>query len=139
MLRTKGKRNHLMYIKKNRDKVFCLLCHSSRKKQRKLQCTLQQIQITRDMWQLVVCELFSRGLYAQDAQQQKGEKVVSLKQSLLCLISQIIAKLDEWEKPADYFSINPWKAFSRRTYIIKQTVNSHQNLENKGKLVGKPR
>lgn len=79
------------------------------------------------------------GFILTDAHQEKDEKVLSLKQSLLWLISQIIAKLDEWEKPVDCFSTNPWKAFSRRNHIIKPTVSSHQNLETEGKLAGKPR
>lgn len=69
-----GQKNHLMYINKNMDKKNCILWHSLRKKQRKLQWTLQQTQNTRDMWQLVVCELFSHGLYSHRCSPAEGWK-----------------------------------------------------------------
>lgn len=52
----------------------CILWHSLRKKQRKLQWTLEQTQNTRDMWQLVVCELFSHGLYSHRCSPAEGWK-----------------------------------------------------------------
>lgn len=67
------------------------------------------------------------GFILTDAHQQKDEKVLSLKQSLLMshLTNHCKAKLDEWEKPVDFFSRSPWKTLLRRNLIIKQTVSSH--------------
>lgn len=140
VLRMTSRRNYITCIYKRMDKKFTFSATVYRRNRESCTalCSRDRLQGTCDSLWYVSC--FRMGCILTDAHRQKDERGSIPEANFINVSSHksLQNKAGWTAKASILFQYKlPWKAFSRRNHIIKQTVSGHCNLETGGKLGGK--